>query len=152
MKKLLSLIISLIFVLIFFAVSTSAQWFTPLDCIALDNSQVVPKIEFNSPTDICFYGTGFTDGNVTVTLDGHAIVTPITNNILTSLNGFRFTDIPTGDYVMRVETTDGIIEYPLLIEVGGGGGEQSEVPEFSIFGMGAIILVSGLFIAFRRRH
>lgn len=140
----------LLFILLAF--TASAQWFMPLDCKSLNNNQVKPKTEFSSPADICFYGSGFSDGSVTVILDNsHTVKATITNGILTSLNGFVFVDIPTGSYTMKVQTSSEVIEYPLTIKVSKDSG-HAEVPEFSLVGMFAIFMIAGLFIAVRRRN
>jgi hypothetical protein len=140
MKKLLPALI----LLLILAFTASAQWIQPLDCNKLDAKVIEPKTVFDSPADICFYGTGFTGDKVTVKLGSDTIESPVTNGILTSLNGFRFINIPTGEYTLTV----GDYEYPEKIKVEDS---HAEVPEFSTLGMITIVMIAGLFIALRRR-
>jgi hypothetical protein len=144
MKKILPVLI----LLIIMAFTASAQWVQPLDCDKLDTNIIQPKTEFMSPADICFYGTGFTDGDVTVHLGSNTVESPITNGILTSLNGFRFVDLPAGEYTLKVETSQGTYEYPEKIKVED---DHAEVPEFSTLAMILTVTIAGLFIALRRR-
>jgi hypothetical protein len=144
MKKILPALI----LLIIMAFTASAQWIQPLDCDKLDTDIIQPRTSFDSPADICFYGTGFTDSEVTVILGSSTIEAPITNEILTSLNGFRFLNIPSGEYTLKVETSQGTYEYPEKIKVEV---HHAEVPEFSTWGMITIVTIAGLFIALRRR-
>ena len=166
----------LIFTLMFLLAIVPAYgaWIAPLDCDKLFNdNELVLATEAEELADICFYGSGYSEGTVTLALEGESDYTIenvlVSNGIVSSVaNGLEtaFTEIPAGLYTLSVTfPCGGMFEYPDYIivygtenETGSGPDENpdgedtnGEIPEFSTIAAGVILLGAGYYINKRRK-
>ena len=169
MKKIISLLALLLMVSL-----VSAQSIAPLDCDKLFNEkEFVSGTEYEEYADICFYGTGYDEDTVTLSLKSQDMTYSedfeTSNGVLSSLvKGVEqfFTNVAKGVYRLYADVTGEDIEFAKDIivtgetssEGGSGGGSDendngsdAEVPEFSTIAAGITLLGAGLIIKKRRQ-
>ena len=139
----------------------------------MNDNSINPKTEFTEEEKICFYGSGYTDDSVTVSLDSDEesydiLNVEVSNGIVSTLtNAIKniFSNIAGGVYRLVVSTGNKDIEYAEDVVVLDSNGEDEqypenfdenieavEAPEFTTIGAALTLAGAGYYIHRKRKQ